>query len=168
MNTSSVNLFVNGFPSRVGDRTVGVVSFDLVVRERIDNIFLPQVLEEILLAPALEHAMSNNNSTQVPAARHHRCLMTGLRQAGHLTESKLVLEEADGLVMEKVCHAPTVQPGLVQGKPAFRDVADATLAVSQNVKAHGQQTAKLFRAPAAAVKNDGGMAARSQQLAHLA
>src|SRR5207253_201358 len=126
MNTSSVNLFLDRFPRWIGDRTVGVVGFDLIVHKRIDWIFLPQVLEEILLAPAFEHAMSHNDGAQVPAAGHNRRLMTGPRQASHLTESKLSLEEANGLVMEKVAHLSTVQPGLVPSEPLFGDVADAT------------------------------------------
>src|SRR6266853_720465 len=71
MNACSVNFFHGGFSCRVGDGTAGIVGFDLIIRESIDQILLPQVLEEILLAPAFEHAMSHHDGTQVPTAGHH-------------------------------------------------------------------------------------------------
>src|SRR6267378_3022405 len=168
MNPSSVDLFLDGFPNRVGDRTVGVVGFDLIVHQRIDQILLPQVLEEILLAPTLEHAMRNNNGPQVPAARHDRRLMTSFRQVSHLTESKLPLQKANGLVMETVSHLPTVQPGLVPSAPLFSDVSGAAFAIGQEVKAHGQRFWKQFGTPAAAVKDNGGVPTRPQEFAYFA
>ncbi len=168
MNPSSVDLFLDGFPNWVGDRTVGVVGFDLIVHERIDQIFLPQVLEEILLAPTLEHAVSNNDRPQVPAARHDWRLMTSLRQPSHLAESKLPLQKAHGLVMETVSHLPTVQPCPVPSEPFSSDVAGAPLAIGQDVKAHGQQILKQFGTPAAAVKDNGGVPVRSQEFAYFA
>jgi hypothetical protein len=72
------NLFFDGFPSWVENITLGVVGFNLIIHERIDQILLPQALEEILLAPALEHAMSNDGDSQIPTARHNRRLVAGL------------------------------------------------------------------------------------------
>ena len=70
--------------------------------------------------------------------------------------------------MEKVFHSPTVQLGLVPSEPLFSDVAGATLAIGQDVKAHGQQIPKQFGTPAAAVKDNGGVPARPQEFAHFA
>src|SRR5713226_7009103 len=86
--------------------------------------------------------MRNDDSPQIPATRHHRCLMTGLCQASHLTESKLSPQKADGLVMEKVFHSPTVQPCPVPSEPLFSDVTGTTFAIGQDVKAHAQQVPK--------------------------
>src|SRR6266851_1904865 len=77
--------------------------------------------------------MRNDDSPQIPATRHHRRLMTGLCQASHLTESKLSLQKADGLVMETVSHLPTVQPCPVPSEPLFSDVTRTTLAIGQDV-----------------------------------
>src|SRR6266576_1587198 len=116
MNTCSVNFFLDGFPCRVGDGTCGVVRFDLIIRESIDQILLPQVFEEILLTPALEHAMSNNKGAELPATCHNRRLMAGLCQAGHLTESQLSFAKATGLVIEQALDRPTLQLGLASSE----------------------------------------------------
>src|SRR6266403_3080743 len=168
MNACSVNLFHGGFSWRVGDGTAGIVGFDLIIRESIEQILLPQVLEEILLAPAFEHAMSHHDGTQVPAAGHHRRLMAGFCQTSYLTESKCAVEEADGLIMEQIFHPPTVQLGLVQSESLFRDVADVPLAIGQDVKTHSQQLLKYFWAPTSAIKNNCGVPVRSQQFAYFA
>ena len=86
MGTSRLQLFLDGFPCRVGDRTGGIVGLDLIIRQRIDQILLPQILEEILLPPALEHAMSHDDDAQVPAAGEDRRLMAVAGQASHLTQ----------------------------------------------------------------------------------
>src|SRR6266446_613665 len=161
MNACSVNFFDGGFSCRVGDGTAGVVGFDLIIRESIEQILFPQVLEEILLAPAFEHAMSHHDGTQVPAAGHHRRLMAGFCQTSYLTESKCAVEEADGLIMEQIFHPPTVQLGLVQSESLFRDVADVPLAIGQDVKTHSQQLLKYFWAPTSAIKNNCGVPVRS-------
>ena len=59
--------------------------------------------------------------------------------------------------MKEVFHRPTVELGLVPSEPLFGDVAGAPLTIGQNVKAHGQQFAKQFGTPAAAVKDNGGV-----------
>src|SRR5260370_31790064 len=128
MNACSVNFFQGGFSWRVGDGTAGIVGFELIIRESIDQILLPQVLEEILLAPAFEHAMSHHDGTQVPAAGDHRRLMAGFCQTSYLTESKCAVEEADGVIMEQIFHPPSVQRRLVAGESHFRDVAELRLA----------------------------------------
>lgn len=71
------------------------------------------------------------------------------------------------MIMEKVFHPSTVQLGLVAGESGFGDTAGAALAIGEKVKAHGQEAAKQFRTPAAAVKDHGGIAIWSQQLAHF-
>src|SRR5258708_25245652 len=112
--------------------------------------------------------MRNDDSPQIPATRHHRRLMTGLCQASHLTESKLSLQKADGLVMETVSHLPTVQPCPVPSEPLFSDVTRTTFAIGQDVKAHGQQVPKQLGIPAAAVKDNGGVPVRPQEFAYFA
>src|SRR5260370_21948382 len=139
MNACSVNFFHGGFSCRVGEGTAGIVGFELIIRESIEQILFPQVLEEILLAPAFEHAMSHHDGTQVPAAGHHRRLMAGFCQTSYLTESKCAVEEADGLIMEKIFHPPTVQLGLVQSESLFRDVAGVAPAVGDDVQKHTHQ-----------------------------
>jgi len=94
--------------------------------------------------------------------------MAGFCQTSYLTESKCVVEEADGLIMEQIFHPPTVQLGLVQSESLFRDVADVPLAIGQDVKTHSQQLLKYFWAPTSAIKNNCGVPVRSQQFAYFA
>src|SRR5258707_10076342 len=103
--------------------------------------------------------MRNDDSPQIPATRHHRRLMTGLCQASHLTESKLPLQKAHGLVMETVSHLPTVQPCPVPSEPFSSDVAGAPPPIGQNIKTHGHPILeKILNPTPPRPKNAGGPA----------
>ena len=52
-------------PDGVGNIALGVVWLDGVVGQSIDSVLLAQVLEEVLLAPAFEHAVGNLGGGEV-------------------------------------------------------------------------------------------------------
>src|SRR5207253_10220079 len=89
------------------------------------------ILEEVFLSPTLEHAIGQNYSPQVPATRDDRRLVPARGQASDLAEAQLSFEEAHGLLVEKVAHAPPVQLGFVLGEASFRNPPSAPLAIGQ-------------------------------------
>ena len=52
-------LRVEGAAAGIGDVAGGVVGHDAVIDQRVQRIFLAQVLEEVLLPSALEHPMGD-------------------------------------------------------------------------------------------------------------
>src|SRR6266403_1593215 len=61
-----------------------VLGLDLVIDERIEQELFSHVLEEVLLSPALEHAVGDLDVAQVPSARDHLRLMAVVAQARDL------------------------------------------------------------------------------------
>src|SRR6266550_512339 len=96
--------------------TIRIVGFDLIIGQGIDQIFLTHILEEVFLSPTLEHAIGQNDGTQVPTTGDDGRLVPALGQASDLAEAKFSFEEAHGLLVEKVVHAPSVQLGFVLGE----------------------------------------------------
>ena len=66
--------------SRYACRAVRPPRFD----ERIEQELFAHVLEEVLLAPALEHAVGDLDVAQVPSTGDHLRLMAGVAQARDL------------------------------------------------------------------------------------
>jgi len=93
----------------VGNRTGGIFRFDPIVHERIEEEeLLAHVLEEVLLSPAIEHAVGHLDVTQVPPIRDHLSLMSVVAQARDLPQSQLALEEAHRLIMQVIAHPTPV------------------------------------------------------------
>src|SRR5262245_48616875 len=78
-------LLVQSTPRRIGDNAGRVLRLDLVVDERVEQELFSHVLEEVLLPPALEHAVRNLDVTQVPTAGDH--IHRSLRRSSWITVS---------------------------------------------------------------------------------
>ena len=68
----------------VGDGAGWVLRLDLVIDERIEQELFSHVLE-VLLSPALEHAVGDLDVAQVPSTRDHLRLMAVVAQARDLS-----------------------------------------------------------------------------------
>src|SRR5260370_9533718 len=67
--------------SGLGMVRVGFLRLDLVIDERIEQELFSHVLEEVLLSPALEHAVGDLNVAQVPSTRDNLRLMAVVPQS---------------------------------------------------------------------------------------
>ena len=149
----AAQFLLDRFAGGVWHGTIRIVGFDLIIGQGIDQIFLTHILEEVFLSPTLEHAIGQNDSPQVPATGDDGRLVPALGQASDLAEAKFSFEEAHGLLVEKVAHAPSVQLGFVLGETRFRNPPGTPLAIGQKIKVQGQQLAKQFGTPAPTVKD---------------
>src|SRR5437667_431342 len=61
------DLVVEGAALRMVDGAGRLLRIDLVINERIEQKLFSHVLEEVLLSPALEHAVGNLDVAQVPS-----------------------------------------------------------------------------------------------------
>src|SRR5215467_3483982 len=93
------DLLVQSAALRIGDGVGWVLRLDLVVDECVEQELFSHVLEEVLLPPALEHAIGDLDVTQVPSARDHSRLMSAVAQARDLPQAQPALEEAHGRIM---------------------------------------------------------------------
>src|SRR5712692_3016322 len=84
IGASRTDLLIQGAALGIGDSAGRVLRLDLVIDERIEQELLPHVLEEVLLAPALEHAVGDLDVAEVPSTGNHLRLMTGIAQARNL------------------------------------------------------------------------------------
>ncbi len=146
---------------------VGVVGFDGVVGQGVQGEFLVQVLEEVLLPPALEHSPSHLDGRQVaPGGDDRGLVLAVVREARDLPQPELAAEEQDALVGQPVGHLAAVEHCRVILEARAGHVAEAPLAVGQDVEAVVDHLLEQFGAPAAAVEDDGD-AAFADQLADL-
>src|SRR5207344_2430039 len=90
--------------SGLGMERVGSLRLDPVIDECIEQELFSHVLEEVLLAPAFEHAVGDLDVTQVASAGDHVRLMAIVAQTRNLPEAQLAFEEAHGLVVQKIVH----------------------------------------------------------------
>ncbi len=67
---SGAQFDVQRLAGRVGDLALGVVGNDVVFDEGIEGVLLAKVLEEVLLSPAIEHALGDLDGGKVPAGSH--------------------------------------------------------------------------------------------------
>jgi hypothetical protein len=65
-------------PLRVWDLARRIIRLDLVIDERIEEVFLAEVLEEILLAPPCKHPVGDLDGGKVAARCQHRRLVIAL------------------------------------------------------------------------------------------
>ena len=68
----------------IGDGAGWVFRLDLVIDECIEQELFAHVLEEVLLAPTLEHTVGDLDVGQVPSTGNHLGLMAALAQARDL------------------------------------------------------------------------------------
>src|SRR3990172_5073412 len=122
------DLLVQDASLGVGHGASRVVRLDLVVGERVEQEFLAQVLEEVLLPPALEHAVGDLDVGEVPPTGDHLGLVPVLAQARDLPETQRALEEADGLVVQAVLDRAAVHRGVAQDEAMRTDAAGLALA----------------------------------------
>src|SRR5882757_631800 len=78
------DLLVQSAALGIGDGAGRVLRLDLVIDERIEQELFSHVLEEVLLSPALEHAVGDLDVAQVPSTRDHLRLMAVVAQARDL------------------------------------------------------------------------------------
>jgi hypothetical protein len=78
--------------SGLGDGARRVLRLDLVVDERVEQELFAHVLEEVLLSPALEHAVGDLDVAQVPATGDHVRLMAAVAQPRDLPQAQLALK----------------------------------------------------------------------------
>jgi len=129
-----------------------------VVDERVEGELLAQVLEEVLLAPPLEHPEGHLGAGQVAARGDDGRLMPLAREAGDLSKAQLAAEETDALVGEFVRDALAVEDGGLGREAASREAVEAALAVGEEVESRGDEITEELGAPAAAVEDDGDAA----------
>ena len=75
IDAGCADLFIQSAALRIGDGAGRVLRLDLVIDERIEQELFSHVLEEVLLSPALEHAVGDLDVAQVPSTRDHLRLM---------------------------------------------------------------------------------------------
>jgi hypothetical protein len=68
----------------IGDGAGRILGLDPVIDERIEQELFAHVFEEVLLAPALEHAVGDLDVAQVPSTGDHLRLMAAVAQARDL------------------------------------------------------------------------------------
>src|SRR5947209_2474692 len=167
VDTRLAKLRVDGLACGIGDRTLRIVGFHLIVCQRINQELLSHVLEEVLLAPAFEHPVGDDDDAQVPPAGQHGRLMTTLGKSRHLAQPKFASQKPYGLVIEEVLHRTSIELGLPQDEPLFGNTPNTAFAISHEVKTHLQQFLKEPGTPSPAVENDGHTPSGSDQFAHL-
>ena len=79
------DLLIQSAALGIGDGAGGVLQLDLVIDERIEQELFSHVLEEVLLSPALEHAVGDLDVAQVPSTGDHLRLMAVVAQARDLS-----------------------------------------------------------------------------------
>jgi len=84
IDAGCTDLLVQSAALGVGDGAGRILRLDLVVDERIEQELFSHVLEEVLLPPALEHAVGDFDVAQIPPTRDHLCLMAVVAQARDL------------------------------------------------------------------------------------
>src|SRR5215813_12663425 len=152
--------------SGLGMVRVGSFRLDLVIDQRVDEELFAHVLEEVLLSPALEHAVGDFDVAQIPSAGDHCRLMAVVAQARYLPQAQLALEKAHGLIVQKIVHQAPVELGATADEPPLIDATAAALAIGEHVEVVPDHRSEQFRAPAAAVEDDGDPSL-ANHLAHL-
>src|SRR5216684_3612860 len=100
--TSRADLVVQSLALGIGDGAGRIFGLDLVVDECVKQELFSHVLEEVLLPPTLEHAIGDLDVAQVPSTGDHVGLMAAVAQARDLPQAQPTLEEAHGLIMQKI------------------------------------------------------------------
>src|ERR1017187_6482945 len=165
-DAGGTDLLVQRTALGVGNRTGRIFRFDPIVHERIEQELFAHVLEEVLLSPAIEHAVGHLDVTQIRSIRDHLGLMAVVAQACDLPQAQLALEEADRLVVQIVAHPAPIELGAAVDEAPLVDETALALAIGEDVKAVLDHRVEQLRAPATAIEDD-GRAPRADHSAHL-
>lgn len=76
----------------------------------VQSKLLPEILEEVLLSPAFDHAVSDEDGGQVSSGGEDGRAMAVVHQAGDLAQAQFALEQAHLLIGQ-----------IIGGFPAFDD-----------------------------------------------
>src|SRR5262252_5730279 len=155
ISAGRTDLLVQSVALRIGDGAGWVLRLDLVIDQRVDEELFAHVLEEVLLSPALEHAVSDLDVAQVPPAGDHCRLMAVVAQARDLPQAQPALDKTHGLIVQKIVHQALVELGATADEPPLIDATAPALTIGENVEAILDHRGEQFRAPAAAVEDDG-------------
>ncbi len=79
-----MDLLIQSAALRIGDGTGRVLRLDLVIDERIEQELFSHILEEVLLSPAIKHAVGDLNVAQVPSTGDNLRLMAVVAQSRDL------------------------------------------------------------------------------------
>jgi hypothetical protein len=79
-----LDLLIRGAALGIGDSAGRILRLDLVIDERIEQELFSHILEEVLLAPTIEHTVGDLDIAQVPSTGDHLRLMAGVAQARDL------------------------------------------------------------------------------------
>src|SRR3974390_1296058 len=140
---------------RIGYGAGRVFRLDLVIDERIEQELFSHVLEEVLLSPALEHAVGDLDVAQIPPAGDHLRLMAALAQARDLPQAQLAFEQAHGLVVQKIINPAPIELVATPDQAPLIDATTPAPAIGHQVEAALDYCGAQFRAPTAAVEDDG-------------
>src|SRR5262249_4508026 len=133
----------------------GVLRFDLVIDERVEQELFAHVLEEVLLSPTLEHTIRHLDVAQVPSARDHVCLVAAVAQARDLAQAKHAFVEEHGFIVQKIVLQSPIEPGATADEPPLVDATAMPFAIGQHVEAALDHLGEQLWAPAAAVEDNG-------------
>src|SRR5262249_33123372 len=150
-----LDLLIQGAALGIGNGTGRVLRLDLIIDQRIEQELFPHVLEEVLLPPAVKHAVGDLDVTQVPSTGNHLGLVTGVAQARDLPQAQLALEESHRLVVQKIIHGAPVELGATPNEAPLMDPTRPADPISQHVEAVLDNRGEKLRAPAAAIEDDG-------------
>src|ERR1019366_8243506 len=84
IDAGCTDLLVQSAVLGIGDGAGRVLRLDLVIDERIEQELFSHVLEEVLLSPALEHAVGDLDVAQVASTRDYLRLMAVVAQTRDL------------------------------------------------------------------------------------
>src|SRR3984893_5835564 len=121
------DLVVQSLALGIGDGAGRIFRLDLVVDERIKQELFSHVFEEVLLPPALEHAIGDIDVAQVPSAPDDPRLMAAVAQAGDLSQAQLAFEETHGLIMQKIVNRTSVEHGATADEAPLIDATAPAL-----------------------------------------
>src|SRR5262249_62111805 len=83
--------------------------------------------------------------------------MAAVAQARDLPQAQPALEEAHGLIVQKIVHQSPVELGTAANEASLIDATTPALAVGQNIEAILDHRREQLRAPAATVEDNGGL-----------
>ncbi len=141
LGACGLELGVEVATSRIRDGSGRIVGLDGVLSQRVDFELVAHVLEEVLLPPALEHAVGDLDCLEVEPAREDRRLVAIVTEPRHLPQAEVTLEERDALVVQVVLDRASVDPSPVYAEQLLRDLLDAPLSVGEHVETKREELA---------------------------
>src|SRR6185295_14983349 len=119
----------------------------------IQSVFLAQILEKVLLPPALEHPVGQQGGPEVTTRSQNGSLMPVVHQAGDLAQPQFAFEQTHLLIRQDVGDAAALLPGGVWAKTSFWNPRVTALAIGQQVEPGRQDRLKELGTVAAAIED---------------